>query len=118
MSFLQISLSTLVMRRLIPLQEQVCHGVKEDCLASKEKETGRRRRTSSRASTTELHAILRLLKKHRSRPIPSYITCKKLGNGELVECKACDFEFPNDADIHDELFTKVRWKNTNALIGL
>ena len=113
MSYLQIfqnSLSTVVMRQLIALQERnICQMANNSHHASKEvvqPPTGRRR-TPNHSSVVDLRTLLRPLKRHRSHVPPSYITYKKLGNGELIECKACDLEFPVDADIHEELFTKV-----------
>ena len=105
----QNSLSTLLMRRLIPLQEcEACQRVTDGHEASKEviQQVGRRKRTSNHASSADLRALLRPLK-HRTRALPSYITYKKLGNGEFIECKASDLDFLTDADIQEELFTKV-----------
>ena len=105
----QNSLSTVLIRRLIPLQERTaCQGAKDDLGVSRVMiQQGRRRRASNQASTAELRALLRPLKPQSSRSQRSFITYKKLGNGEFIECKNSDLEFPNDTDIQEELFTKV-----------
>lgn len=109
MQIFQNSLSTVLIRQLIPLQERTaCQGAKDDLGVSRVviQQGKPRKRTSNQASTTELRALLRPLKQNSSRTV-SFITYKKLRNGEFIECKASDLEFPTDTDIQEELFTKV-----------
>ena len=77
--------------------------------ASKEaiQQASRRKRSLNHTSVIDLRALLRHLPQHRLCTLHSYVTYKKLGNGEFIECKASDLEFPTDADIREELFTKV-----------